>query len=362
MLARVEEMGEFPARKETIDRLRRVIDEGWRFKVDTATGILLHVKAADAEMEFSDFKWAADKPPSLEGEWLDKTMAFKGLGKSEAIMGLYRTSAAAQSKDMDGYVLDMTSNDYRRIPAKTGASNPGCFLPGRKKVMAHIFDVASGGAHPFVIDLDRGENVPFGSPEMHQPMSISMGGSLSPDGKSVVLAYLPDMGNMQSKRICVVDVESNVSRTIAADDDYTDALWLGDGKDFVIVKIVKERDANPNAPVRHEVGVLQSNGKYKRLGLGKSPVVLQDDRVVYYESAGDRWVVVGKDGRGQKLLSKKIDDSFGALTANDDRSALIMIKFGEFPVTTPYRFDLKSQELSELKWPAGAWAGPVWAR
>jgi hypothetical protein len=362
MLARVEALGEFPARQETIDRLRRVLNEGWRFKVDTATGILLQIAAAEAGIEFSNFKWITDNAPSIDGEWLDRATPLNGLGSRETVMALFRISAAAKSKDIDGYVLDMASGDYRRIPANTGASSPGCFLPRRTKALAHIFDVTSGAAYPYLIDLKTGDNSPFGSPEMHQSMSITFGGSLSPDGKSVALVFLPDIGNMEDKRICAVDIESNASRTIAAGDDFTDALWLNDGNDMVIEKIVTDRTGDPNALIRHEVGVLQKNGKYRRLGLGKSPVVLKQDQIVYYNAAESRWVVIGKDGRGKKRLHSDINDDFGALTANEDRTALIMIKFGEFPTTTPYRFDLKSEKLSELKWPNGAWAGPVWAR
>jgi hypothetical protein len=358
MLAKVRAMGEFKQRKETEELLKRLLDEGWRFKVDKASGIVLEARGGDWKAEFSDFRWTKDAPDPLDGEWLDRTRQIQNLNSDHIAMAFYRLPLT-NHKDLDGYFLNLHTGEYRRIPARAGLNSPGCFLADRSKVITHVFDLANGVYHPFVIDLKSGENTRFGPAELHQPMSMTFGGSLSRDGKAVALVFLPSLGDFEKKRICAVDVGSNACRMVGPEDDYTDALWFSNAKELVVERMIPESD--PNAYVRHEVGVLDASGKYHALGQGQEPVVLKDDRVIYFRAMDKRWVIVDKTGRHAKALAN-LDENFRGPTLTADGNFLLIMKFGEPPLITPFSFDLHSKKLTELRWPEGAWAKPILSR
>lgn len=361
LLARVIKMGDFKARAETEDRLRRILAEGWRIKVDEDTGILMESETAAAHFAFSKFRWSKSPAASIDGEWLDRTSMIKGMGTDGLIMAFYRSPGLEKSNDLDGYLLDLRSKEYRRIPARV-ASAPGCFLPGRTKTLVHISDADTGGIRPVVVNLKTGENSAFGPSELHQAMGITIGGSVSPDGKTVALVFLPDLGAMDKKRICAIDIGSNKLRVIGPEGDYTDVLWLGNGGDLVVERIITDEKDRGDSPIRHEIGIMDNEGKYRPIALGKRPLVLSENRIVFFSAAKKRYVTADRNGRRERLLSTKLDSDYGSPAVSPDRKNLIIMKFAADQSIIPFGLELQTDEMFEMKWPVGAWAAPVWAR
>lgn len=358
LLTQVRELGDLKQRKETEERLERVIEAGWRCKVDIATGILLEQSSSETRLEFSNFRWTKEPAAVTDEEWRDRTIPVKGLGSDRIIMAFYRFPIP-EHKDYEGYFLNVDSGEYRRIPARGGANTPGCFLADRTKVLVHVLDISKGFAHPFVIDLKTGENTPFGPTEFHERQSFSMGGSLGADGKTIAMILAPDFGSITKKRVVAVDSVSKLSRTIGPEDDYTEALWLHDGKQLAVERILPEK--NGDAPLRHEIGIIDDSEKYRPIAIGDDVTVLKGDRILFMRASDLKWVTVDKDGRHVTVLPK-LDDSFRTPTLSPDRNSIVVMRIGKDRLTTPFSFNLNQKELTELHWPVGAWGQPIWVR
>jgi hypothetical protein len=308
---------------------------------------------------FSDFRWATgfpEEPPTPDG---DLSQPLKGLGSDDLIMAV-RFLRGIETKDHDTYLVDFPNNDYRRVPCLT-MSEPGCFLPGRKKVLAHAMSIPSGLTYPVVVDLVSGSNARFGPPEFHKAGSRTSGGSLSPDNRQIALIHQPELAHFEKSRVNIVDIETGLSRPIFSQGVFIDAHWLESGEGLAVERVVPQDGLDKPWP--REVGVLRLSGVFRRLGVGRSPVVLKGDRILFFDAEMKQWVIVSADGSNAKPFPIKLDRDFGRPTLGPERKLMLIPRYSPPPTigVEINTIKLESEEIHPLTFPPGVWDMPVWA-
>lgn len=361
VLERIEhepELIQRPRARDVQAKIARLGERGLIFRVDAGNGLLLEYGSPETlQVQFSGFQWIDSPVIEARKDFVDQSTPAKGIGSPNLIMASRR---AVGARDHDSFVIDFQNKDYRRIPCRIGASEPGCFLPGRKSALVHARNPVEGGSHPYIVNLETGENTRFGPDEFHQIGSVTLGGAISPNEKQVALIHQANLGSFDRQQIRVANLSSDRVRTVGPDGVYREAIWLFSGEGLVLERL--RPDADPKKPYFPEVGLLSMDGSFQAFGRGRNPAVISRDRVVYFSLEDEKWVVVNKDGQDKKTFHEKLDAMYRGPAVNPQRDFMMIVKYTRTGPESANIIQIHGGEMTALKFPPGDWANLVWGR
>jgi hypothetical protein len=339
--------------------VRSVVSNGLQTHIDVEHGVVLRAGMPGAETELDGPHFLASLPEEASfdtGDLVPSLLAAPIQSVTESLVMLAHCGAwrpGAPGCELDTHLLELKSGALRRVPYAGGTSLPGAFLPGRTRVVVSGTDVA-GGMRPFEVDLLSGAQRPLGGDALAR--GISLFPTLSPDGSTLALTWLPRPDARAEARVMLVDVEGGEARALGTALEHSHLQWLPDGSGLLLV--VQTAQADAGVPER-ALARLSLDGTLERLRVGDQPLVLDAQSLLYFDRESGGWMRGKLDGSGARRFGTG-HPTLAHPTLSPDGAQLVFLQRGEDGSMAPVQVDLAGRTVSPVMPEPGLWAWPRW--
>lgn len=342
--------------------MKDLLAHGRTIRIDTATGQMVEFATPQLHLEVADFKFLPHEPAdefAVDGKnWRDFSDD-PTKGKLENLIMIQHQPLATIDRkggDTDGRLMDVETGRFRRIPFPGGGVVPGCFLKGRRSVVVEGTDSEHGNLRPFRIDLSTGKCEPLGGPILDS--GFTLGGDVSPDGKTVAVTHLDLTKGLMKSQICLIDLQSGRARPIGKPLDTSFAYWTADGKKLVLLS--RKIHGDLDQPTDDYVATMDMDGNLTELCPGSMLVLLADRRTILFEDkATDLWQTCDLNGQNVKPYAGGLK-GFGFPAPAPDGKRILMMHFVEGELPKPMLLPIGSSEGQAITNVGGLWAMPRW--
>lgn len=338
--------------------MRGVVQAGLQTHLDVKHGIVVRAGMPGAETELEGPHFLSSLPDGSfdTGELVPSLLAASIQSATESLVMLAHCGAwrpGAPGCDLDTHLLELKTGALRRVPYAGGTSLPGAFLPDRTKVVVSGTDVA-GGMRPFEVDLLSGAQRPLGGETLAQ--GISLFPTLSPDGTTLALSWLPRLEARAEAKVMLVDLENGETRALGDPVEHSHLQWLPDGSGLLLAVQTEQADAGLTD---RALARLTLDGRLERLRSGDQPLVLDAQSLLFFDRAAGGWMRGRLDGSG----ARRFGNGHAALahpTLSPDGKQLVFLQRGEDGSMSPVQVDLAGKKVTPIMPEPGLWAWPRW--
>jgi hypothetical protein len=351
-----------PELAKGLDRMKGLLERGIETRVDVARGMLVQYGTAERPTRVVDFRWRDRIDPkefSIDGrKWDDFTADPTAGDRDDLVMighaGFWRPGM--NTPETDGWLLDVKTGRYRRIPFQGGQVMPGCFLAGRTRVAVTGLDATGDGMFGlYEVDLKTGANRRLGGDLLGAGMTLFP--VLSPDGKTLAVIHKGADERRLDWRICLVDIPSGEARRLGAPHDMAFPSWLPDGRGLILLIRVPDvaKDRLVDTIARLDLG-----GKLTTLRPGSMPVLLGDGRrILFKDSQSDTWHTCNLKGQDAKPYADGLK-GYGFPAPAPDGKRLLMMHFQPGQAPVPVVLPIDASQGKPASTAPGLWAMPAW--
>jgi hypothetical protein len=345
-VAAVAQMKSFLARGiiTSVDLSNGLITENRSFKLPTATHDFRFLDRVDSA-EFA-----------VPGNWDDNT-ADPTLGDTNDLLMISHYPGfvpGMKNPDVDGVLFNLKTGKFRRLPYRGSVSMPGCFLPGRTRVVVSGVDITGGPTRPYILDLKTGENQPLGGALLDRGMCIFE--SLSPDAKHLACGRLGANKDMLKSDVVVIDLASGDARFIGKPMDVGAVYWTPDGR----LLLLRRETRDMNGFSKCFVSIMDLDGNVTDLRRGDQVTPLADNRRILFEDEQTRlWHTCDYQGLNDSLFGDGLAH-YGFPSPAPDGKRILMIHFIEGGTPIPTVIPIDQSSGTPLTEEPGLWTMPRW--
>ncbi len=346
--------------EKKIATIKRAVADGIRFEVDSSNGVIVTSQTAKLLVAIEDFRWLDKVPDSTfaipkDVDWDDQTKRWPDADLNECAMVLYDPNfvMAQKQPSLDGYLLNLKTGQLRRLPYQGFGSMPASFLKDRRSVIVSGFDV--NGAFDLVrLDLESGENT-----RLSRRNGFSMGGEMSPDGKSMGAIDMFASKGVTDFQISVVNLETGISNRIGEPSRWGGPFsWLPDGSGIILKRFERANGFNGIEP--RVICRMDLNGNHTDILSGDSPLVLRKSNRILFQDNGTRlWHTCAFDGTQVELFG----DGFkrhGTPAVSPDETRVLFNSFSDGEVPQLLLYEVGSGKGAPATKAPGFLSQPVW--
>jgi hypothetical protein len=293
-----------PELKEKIDafeqQMKQKIQKGMLTKVNEKTGILVAYGASAREsivQKFEFLKGNSDDLFSIEGSKWNEHSAV--LTDDDLRNSILVNHCGMWDLPPDVRVLNLQTQELRRVPVKALDCGPGCFLKDRGKVVVLGTIPPLAGIRPCEVDLRTGENRLIGD----FPNAVIMWEPvLSHDGKTLAITQIGQGPLMSSRQIYLVDLARNSVRKLGEPLDVLCMNWLADDSGLIFTKGTSHGLDNLST---YDICKMDLNGNIIQIRSGYGPKLLGDGKSIVFKDKDAVWCLCDIDGKLLKAFSDR---------------------------------------------------------
>jgi hypothetical protein len=353
-----------PDMAQMIKQSRDLLANGIPLSIDEKTGILTETKVQPFSVEVTDFHWEAAVPSwkfevPKDAEWEDQTKPWPESDYENCIMVEHDplfVRGGQRQLALASYILNLRTEEIRRVPCHCVGSSAGSFLKGRHEVVISGMD-SFEGAQLLKVNLLTGRNTKLesigssGAPEMN--------GEISPDGKQLASMAFFGGDSVRDFQIRLIDLETGKSKNIGKPGRIGAPFsWLPDGEGLILKRFEHVNDLNAIEPrVLCRMGL---DGQLTDLRRGDTPLVLRKSRkILYQDDDTELWHTCNLDGSGSELFG----DGFKGCdmpTVSADEKRIIFAYYEKGKLPQLMLFDMGKANGKPVGHAEGFTAMPVW--
>ncbi|MFI5377977.1 MAG: hypothetical protein ACHRHE_01610 [Tepidisphaerales bacterium] len=347
-----------PEQAAQMVKIRELLANGTTVRVDARTGLLVDVQSPQLPLQLTDLTFS---PKVDEREFAVAEQKWEDFADDPTTGNLddllmianYAGYRGQKQYDVDARLMDVKTGKFRRIPFEGAVSTGECFRKNRRFAIVSGLDLMGGALRPYEIDLKTGINRPLGGKLLET--GFTLGASLSPDDKSIVVCHKgPEMGLLEVQ-VCVVDLETGETRTVGKPLDTAFLNWMPDGKRLLLVQR-KSIDMNKRALTN--VAVMDMDGTVTPLCKGDQPMMLADNKTILFDDDG-LWKTCDLEGKNIQLFGDGLK-GYGFPSPAPDRRRLVMMKFPPPGLPKVVVLEIGQSTGRVVTEAPGLWGQPAW--
>jgi hypothetical protein len=349
--------------QSTKKQIQQMLESGITTHVNVKSGIVEQIGAIGHRVWIKNFKWLARPDSDVfkidHQTWVDRSSNLVETARSldDLIMISHAASwrPGQPSGDRDFLLMNIKTNETRRIPFALGVVANACFSKDRKSIYVAGQVPDEGGTGIFELNLLSAAHRRLGNAELGS--GIVMFPALSPDGKYLVALRLDQRAGPLQSQVVLVDIESGGEKPIGQPLDISQASWLPSGDGFVLVS---RKHVDLSKPSIDTICRMDLTGKITAIRKGSLPLVLHPRSVLLYlDDDQHTWNTCNLDGGDVKILGDGLS-KFNFPTLAPDGKQLIMMKFGGANGPQPHLVDVETGTEKPIPVGPGLWATPTW--
>lgn len=349
---------------QTLKQVQEQLTNGIPFSIDEETGIIVESRIKQLTVAVNNFRWLGKVPEGAfelpRGvEWADHAAPWPDSDYENCILVGHDPafSAADSSKPTpDGYMLNLRTEELRRIAYQGAVTMPGCFLKDRHKVLVSGFDLLSG-PETLKINLVTGASAKMGDDS--SGVNLNLFGELSPDGKKVAVIRSFSGASIVDFQIRLIDMDSGQSQEIGKPGPIGAPFsWLPDGSGLILKRY--EQTGDLDSVERRILCRLDLDGRLTDLRPGDSPVVLRKTRKILYEDNDTgMWHTCDLDGSAPELYADGLK-GYGMPALSPDESRVIFAYYEKGRLPQLILFEIGKSKGKPVGHSEGFTSMPIW--
>lgn len=348
-----------PEAADMLAKMKSFQVQGITTVVDLSNGLIIENRSFKLPTVTHDFHFI-DHDDSAEfatpGNWEDNTSDPTVGDVNELLMiGHYPDfTPGMKTPDVDGQLFNVKTLQFRRLPFHGALSMPGCFLPGRTRVVVTGVDLNGGANRPYLLDLRTGENRALGGALTE--VGTTMFESLSPDGKHVVCQRVGTNEDVLKSDVLVIDLPNGHAHQVGEPMDVGPVYWTPDRR----LLLLRRESRNVNGPAQCFVSIMDLNGKVTDLRRGDQVTPLADNqRILFQDEATQLWHTCDYRGQNDSLFGDGLAH-YGFPAPAPDGKRILMMHFIEGQAPIPTLLAVGQSSGTPLTQAPGLWASPRW--
>ncbi|MBT3288288.1 MAG: hypothetical protein HN380_13160 [Victivallales bacterium] len=358
---KLKEHGELSAKmKQTCREAKQLLTEGIETEVDVESGLMRKYGATRLQTRVSNFRWhrKVDRdrfriPDSGEDHTSDPTEA--DMNEIVMISNLASwTPAMGKGGEPDGRLLDLKRDVLRRIPFVGMAVQGGCFLKGRKEVVAVGMPPEGGRFGLYIIDLSTGESRELQDAELGT--GFFFGPCLSPDGQTIAVSFMKAVNITEPSIIVLFNVGSGKASILGKVIGGQNMAWYPDGKRLFMMR---EESVGMDKPSVKTICCMDMGGSIKDIREGSRAILLHDGRILFTKNGERSWHTCSGEGGDVRRFFGGMSE-YGFPSRSPDGTRLLMMKFDKATGPRPTIVNLKNGTTKPATARGGLWAWPNW--
>lgn len=352
-LERAKELEEKPPKElaASIEEVKRRLKFGNEIEVDAKNGFLQQVTVGELTLRFSPIRWLPQETKVEVPAKLPNKKKPRPENRDRQIMidhaGAWRPGNPRMETGCR--LLDLKTGVLERLPFVAGICSPGCFLKDRSKVVVPGRKVG-GERGLYLVDLNTGSNRRLAADTLDG--GVCFRPVLSPDGKKLVLEYLP-AGNDSRHQVMELDLDTDKVTRVGDDLGVHSLSWLPDDQGWLAVRPGDEKNSG-------KVVTINRKGEVEELFEAEFAQLIgeKSDRV-FHQAPDGVWRIADLSGENAKAVGKGLA-KLSLPTVNSEGTEAIMMAFVPDAGPSPVLVDLESGVVRPLRVGAGLWMSPAW--
>jgi hypothetical protein len=352
-----------PDAAKTLNEARAQLTNSVPLSIDEKTGVMVEMKIRQLTVSVSKFHWLDAEPIQAfeipKGQkWDEQSQPWPESDYENCILVGHDplfTAGGNAKLNADCYILNLRTDEIRRIPYEGAVCMGGCFLEGRHEVFASGVNVVEG-AGLLKINLLTGQNVALGGGATG---GLSLDGDLSPDGKQVATMHMLGGESLTDLQIQLIDLATGKLQILGQPGQIGAPFsWLPDGKGLVLKRFKHTEDSNAVEP--RILCRLDLDGHLTDLRPGDMPLVLRKSRkILYQDNDTDLWHTCDLDGSRPELYADGLAGyDMPAISPDEKRIVFVRFEKGKLPQLMLFDFDKSTGR--KIGHADGYTAMPVW--
>lgn len=352
-LKRVEKLEEKPAKAlaTRIEEIKHRLRFGNEIDVDGQNGFLKEVTVGELSLRFSPIRWLPKETQVEVPAKLPSRKQPRPANRDHQIMINHAGAWRPGNPKMETgcRLLDLKTGLLERVPFIAGTCSPGCFLKDRSKVVVPGRKVG-GEQGLYLVDLDKGTNRRLAAEELDG--GVCFRPVLAPDGKKVVVEYLPSGADAQHQ-VVILDLDSEEVTRVGENLGVHSLSWLPDGKGWLAVRPGDQK--NPGKVVK-----IDPKGVVEELFEAEfAQLIGAEGNRVFHQSPDGIWRIADLNGDNAEAVGKGLS-KLSLPTINPAGTEAIMMAFVPNAGPSPVMVDLGTGVVRPLRVGAGLWMSPAW--
>jgi hypothetical protein len=283
-------------------KYKHTLDDGVTTKVSLKTGLIIEYGGSNRRVTLRNLNFLENENENDfkidDRQWPDHTQAWTADDLKNCIMALhwaqFRMHMEGEELPPDIRLLNLKTQEVRRVPVRAFSCAPGCFLADRTKVV--VCALFTSGLRLCEVNLLTGQNRQIG--QSFPDGAMLAGPVLSHDGKYLAVTQL--LAADMSTQLWRLNLENGEAIQMGKPMNCYLPNWTIDDKGLILVK---RSGSDPNLPPKGTLYRISIDGELTKIRDGDRPILLGDGKTILFEDSSRTWHTCDLDGKILKDLT-----------------------------------------------------------